>query len=352
MRVEARDVERFLGNPGACRVVLLHGDDAGLLRERADRLVRAVAGTLDDPFRVAVLGREGHDRLIEEATAQSMLGGRRVVRVRDAADALTASLQRVLGMPGDSLVVLEAASMPSRSKLRVLLDGDRAGAAIACYPEEGRALAASVSAMVQAASCRIEPDALAYLVEALGADRGAARQEIEKLVLYAGGGDPAAGRPGGVIDIDAVEACVADASALSLEDALFAATAGDVGTADRALERAIADGAAPVAIARALLTHFARLRTARRAVDSGIDATAAAKAMRPPVFFKRLPAFTRALGAWSPDQLGRACAEVHRVELACKQTGAPDLALCRHLLAQVARQASRAVGFAPGRKPL
>ena len=48
----------FLRDPGACRVVLLFGDDTGLIRERAEALVRLVAGALDDPFRVAELARE------------------------------------------------------------------------------------------------------------------------------------------------------------------------------------------------------------------------------------------------------------------------------------------------------
>ncbi len=55
MKLDARSVPGFLRDPGACRVVLLFGDDAGLIRERAEALVRVVAGTLDDPFRVAEL---------------------------------------------------------------------------------------------------------------------------------------------------------------------------------------------------------------------------------------------------------------------------------------------------------
>ena len=41
-------------------------------------------------------------------------------------------------------------------------------------------------------------------------------------------------------------ACVGDLAGLSLDDALFAATEGDVARADRALELAIAEGATPV----------------------------------------------------------------------------------------------------------
>ena len=332
MRVEARDIERFVGHPPpACRAVLLHGEDAGLVRERGTALTRAVAGGTDDAFRVASLDRDAHARLPEEATALSLIGGRRVVRVRDAGDALAGDLARVLDGAADALIVLEAAAaLPARSKLRALCEARADAAVIPCYPAEGRALGAALDTMVTEAGARIDRDALAALTDLLGADRIAARGEIEKLALYAG----EAGR----IDLEAVENCVADAALLSLDDALFAATEGDVAGADRALERAIDDGAAPVSICRALLGHLARLRAARQAMEaSGLRAADAASAVRPPVFFKRAPAFTRALGVWSVASLARASAETHGIELACKRTGAPDLAMVRNLVARIAR---------------
>ena len=338
MKLDARATERFLADPGPCRAVLLHGDDQGLVHERADRLTRAVAGALDDPFRVASLERDAHDRIEEEATALSLIGGRRVVRVRDAVDAITPALDRALRAgpdgPSPCLIVIEALSLPARSKLRAALEGRADAAVIACYQEEGRQLAASLRAMIEAAGCRIDPDALALLADSLGADRAAARGEVEKLVLYAGDAR--------LIDVAAVEACVADASTISLDDALHAATEGDIVRADRAIERAIADGAAPVQIARSMLYHLHKLRAARLAIErNGATAADAVRAVRPPVFFRRVPGFTRALGAWTVASLERAARETNLVELACKQTGAPDFALTRHLVAAIAREAAR-----------
>ena len=44
MKLAAARVEPFLLDPGDCQVVLLYGDDAGMIRERGAALVRAVAG--------------------------------------------------------------------------------------------------------------------------------------------------------------------------------------------------------------------------------------------------------------------------------------------------------------------
>ena len=81
-------------------MVLLYGDDVGLIRERAARLVRAVAGAPDDPFRVVELERDGVGAIPAEMAALSLTGGRRVVRVRDVGDAAAAPVQAALAGPG------------------------------------------------------------------------------------------------------------------------------------------------------------------------------------------------------------------------------------------------------------
>ena len=116
MKLDARRIPAFLRDPGPARIVLLHGEDEGLIRQRADALTQAVIGGRDDPFRVAWLAREDHARLAEEASAIAMLGGRRVVRVRDAADALAGPLEQARPAPGDSLVVLRRPARCRRAR--------------------------------------------------------------------------------------------------------------------------------------------------------------------------------------------------------------------------------------------
>jgi DNA polymerase-3 subunit delta len=60
-------VPAFLNDPAGCRVVLLYGEDHGMIRDRASALVRAVAGSLDDPFLVAELARDEVGQLADEA---------------------------------------------------------------------------------------------------------------------------------------------------------------------------------------------------------------------------------------------------------------------------------------------
>ncbi len=334
MKLDARRAAAFLREPGAARIVLLHGDDEGTVRHRANALTQAVTGQRDDPFRVAWLSREDHLRLMEEATAIAMVGGRRVIRVRDAGDSLAAAVKQVAESPGDSLVVLESGALPGRSKLRALVEALENGAAIACYPEEGKALQDAIEGGLNAAGVRLDADALRWLLDHVGSDRGSTRGEVEKLVLYAG-----ADRR---LDLTAVRACVGDLAAVSFDDAVFAAMAGDVAQADVSIERSLAEGMAAVAVVRGVLAHLGRMHLARGHMAAGMSVADAVRALRPPVFFKRVELFSRSLQLWGSARLVQAMDEARRVELACKQTGALDLLLVRRMLLGLARQGAAA----------
>ncbi len=334
MKLEPRRTEDFLRDPGSTRAALLYGDDVGLIRDRAVRLVRTVAGASEDPFRVVDLERDGIAAIPAEMAALSLTGGRRVVRVRDVGDTAVGPVQAALAGPGEALLVLEAPGLATRSKLRALIDRLADAVSIACYPAEGRALEQTIREVLSALRVGVEEDALAWLTGQLGADRAVTVSEVEKLALFVG--------PGGRVDIAAARECVGDLAGLSLEDALFAATAGEVAAADRALELALAEGAAPVQVVRAGLLHVQRLQRARATMADGVSAGEATRAVRPPLFFRRQPAFSLALTSWTPAALEWAALRFWDAERACKQTGSPAETIARNAVTGVAQRAAGA----------
>ena len=334
MKVAPRQVAAFLTDPGGVVAVVLFGDDVGLIRERSDIVVRGVAGSLDDPFRIADLPGDASDRLADEAAGLPLTGGRRVVRLRDATDAATSRLKLLLERMPPGLSVIEAPSLTGRSRLVKLAESAPTAAAIGCYAEAGAELATVIREALAAEAVRIEPEALAWLTGRLGADRAATRREVEKLALFAG--------RGGTLDLAAVSACVGDASGLSLDDALFAATSGDMAEADRALGLALAEGATAVGVLRAALGHMdrlARLAAAREA--GGASAAEFVRSARPPVFFRRQPATAQALAVWTQQSCAAAAQALAAAERACKRTGAPAEVIAREAIAAIARQAAR-----------
>jgi DNA polymerase-3 subunit delta len=334
VKLDARRAEAFLRDPGQARVVLLYGDDVGLIRERGLRLVKAVAGAADDPFRVTDLERETAARMPVEIASPPLTGGRRVVRARDIGDGSLAAVQAVLEGGGPGFLILEAPGLPSRSKLRALIERAAEAVAVACYPPEAAALEEEIRRGLQARGVTADADAVRWLESRLGGDMAVTRAEIEKLALYVG--------PDARVDMAAAQACVGDLAGLSLEDALFAATAGDVAAADRSLEIALGEGAAPVAVLRTALAHMQRLHRARLAVAEGASPGEAAKSARPPLFFRREPAFQKALMLWSDTALEAASMRLSDADRACKRTGAPAETICRSAILGIAQRSAAA----------
>lgn len=338
MKLSSRDIPRFLDRPDpAVRLVLVYGPDGGLVRERVQALVRVVAEDPADPFRVAELtaGDVAADpaRLADEAAALSLTGGRRAVRVRQADDALAGSVETFLtGAEGDSLVVLEAGDLPGRSALRKVCERAANAAALPCYLDDGRSLPALVDETLGQAGLSLTPEARAYLLGHLGSDRQVTRNELEKLVLYAGSGPNR-------LDLDAVRASIGDSAARSLEDLSFAVAGGDLAAVERIYQRSLQEGSAPVSVLRAVSRHFQRLHLVAGRIAAGSSPEQAVKGLRPPVFWKVEKVFQGQARSWPPRALGSALGRLLEAESACKRTGAPDTLLCGRALLAIAREA-------------
>ena len=340
MKLPAARIEAFLDAPDpAARAILVYGPDAGLVRERADRLAAAIVPDRRDPFRVAELGADAlagdPARLNDEAQALSLMPGRRVVRVRDAGDAVGGLFDRFLKSPppGDSLILVEAGDLPARSSLRRAFEQARAGAAIACYEDGPRELGALVKGVMAAHRIAIGAGALEYLVAHLGGDRMLSRQELEKLALYVG--------DGGRLEPADAAALVGDSAAVTLEDALYAAAEGDAVALERSLQRAFGEGEAPVSVLRAAMRHFQRLYLAGARIAGGMGAEAALQGLRPPIFFALRDRFVRQLRQWPPRRAAAALELLTEAERNAKRTGPPPDAVCRDALLSIARLAQR-----------
>src|SRR5262249_11599988 len=149
-------------------------------------------------------------------------------------------VQAALAGPAPGFLGLEAGGLGPRSKLRTLVERAAGAVSIACYPLEGRGLEQAIQGVLSELEGTADAGALAWLSGQLGADQAMTRIELEKLGLHAG--------RGGRVDVGMARAVVGDLAGLSLDDALYAASSGEAAAADRALELAIAEGAAPVGI--------------------------------------------------------------------------------------------------------
>lgn len=345
MKIKASDADRFAGRPEAkIRAVLVYGPDGGLVRERMKALARSVLDALSDPFRLADLAesdlRGDPARLADEAAAIAMLGGRRVVRIRGAGDALAKLFAAFLDDPaGDALVIVEGGDLGPRSALRKLFEEHGAAAALPCYADDAGALEEVIRRRLAADGLHPEPDALAYLAAHLGSDRGVTLNELEKLALYMGPAPTGAKRAVSLAD---ARACIGDNAGSDLDDVVDAAVGGDLSALDLALVRARDADQSPVVLLNALSRHLQQLHLVRADIEAGTPAETALRALRPPLHFSRAGLVRRQLGLWTRRRLDKALALALDAENSCKTTGLPAEAVCAQALMRIAQAARSA----------
>ena len=343
MKIEPRQVEAFLKKPDPrIRGVVIYGNDDGLVAERAVALAKAICEDLNDPFRVVDISgdvlKNDPARLADEFGAMSMMGGRRVIRVRPAGEESVAALENlVAATAGDALVVVEGGNLTPRSGLRALAETEACLAAMPCYMDNEAALEGLVESAARAQGLAVDADALQWIVERLGGDRGQTRSEIDKLLLYK------ASDAGKTITLDDAVAILGDTAAIGIDDVIAATFDGDLVGLDRALDRVFSEGGHPVQLVRSLQRHADQLHVVSAHASKGGNLESAMfKARGLPRGGPVRQRFERHLRAWPLPRLGASLTVILDAEIECKRTGLPDEAIARRLclrLAQAARSA-------------
>jgi DNA polymerase III subunit delta len=337
MIVKSHEADKYVASPPkGLTLALVYGPDAGLVQERAEKLLKSVAPDLTDAFNVSDLSEStllaDPARLADEAAAISMMGGRRVVRVRGAGNDLADLLESFAEDPkGDALVVIEAGDLAKTSALRKIFDGHKTAAAVQCYPDSVRDLGDVVRDALRAEGLSIAPDALEDAVSRLGSDRGVTRREIEKLLLYMHGKKQVA--------LEDVRAVMGDEAEARSESACDAAAGGDLVKLDRELERLWVSDVAPAQVLRSAMGHFQRLVQARESANRGEAIDTVMKRLRPPVHFSRSQAFKNQAQRWNTDKLGEALDMLLDAEAMTRTTSVPAEAVTGRVLMNIAAMA-------------
>lgn len=340
------DIERFLGQPDkAIRAALIYGRDTGVVRDRANQLSLKVCDRPDDPFDTALLTDVDIEveagRLEGELAAQSMMGGRRLVRLklgsdkvgpdRTAAEALARHMAGELNP--DAFYLVEAGNLGRDSGLRKAAEKATACACIPCYEDEPGDVARLVRETLAKDNVSLTSDALAMFVARMPKERGVARQEIERLALFLGPGSGISANPKDLEDFLGVE------PEASLSDAASDAFGGRLAEAQAGLRRAAQEGEAGPAAVRAIGSYLGRLRRTLTLAKSGAGLQEAAKASG--IFWKQEREFLRQARSWTLAELDRLQPDVLAADKACKTAGSPDHLIAERLALQIAGRARR-----------
>ena len=124
--IKAADADAFVARPDPRHaLVLVFGPDAGLVRERAEAIVKGAVDDPADPFSLVRI--DGDDlsanpaRLVDEANTIPLFGGRRAVWVKAGGRNIVPAVEAVLRRPRPIAgVVIEAGDLRKNAPLRTL----------------------------------------------------------------------------------------------------------------------------------------------------------------------------------------------------------------------------------------
>jgi DNA polymerase-3 subunit delta len=316
--IKSHEFEGFLqGAARNYRLFVIYGPDRGLVSERAGQIAGKTSVDLNDPFSLIKLDvgdlQNDAGRLLDEVNTIGLFGGEKLVWIRGAANekALVDSLQIIADNPPDaSFVIIEAGDLKKGSGLRKVAEASRAVATIPCYADNVRALNSLIDTELANENLRITSAARQILLELLGGDRIASRNEVRKLALYC--------RGQGTIEEDHVTDIIGDASAISADDAVDAILKGDSEAFLHAMQKIASSKTPMFLVLQGCLRQFQLLDMMRTEMDEKRLAPAQVmQTLGRHLHFRRKPIIEQALKSWTAPAIAR---EMNRLQAAVLQT--------------------------------
>lgn len=350
MKITGGRITRFLSAPPDDIIgVLFFGPDRGLAKERSDTLIHKFIDNPDDAFSATILTADDLSsdpaRLADEMSALSLLGDDRLVRVRLDHERSGAAISKIIkALDADpskaaAKLVIEAGDMTPRSAVRKSFEAAGHFAAIGCYKDSASDLANLVRGALTEHNISITPDALDLWVPLLDGDRALSRGEIDKMVLYKGGGDVA----GATVSIADIKILASGAQAASIDDIILSALSGETAKCDDAFRRAVASKVNAAVILRSLQRHLGRLLEANAHMQAGDRPESAIKALRPPVFRMQERTFLSQLRIWPSRALQQALSQSLVAEEQLKSAGSPGDAIVGRMLLALSSFAAKRI---------
>ena len=306
--------------------VLLYGPDAGRVDEYCDTAIKKLEIDKDNLFALdADAFRDKQDALFAESCTPSMFGGRKMVIISGAGDAMTTRIAELIEHSGLCATVLVCAGDLRTGSLRTYFEDDKKTnvAALPCYTDDARALAALIRSELSAAAGikQITPDAMAYMTAHLGGDRAITRGFLTKIALYVDDKK--------TVELDDVEKCLPDTGAVVADDFFYSLTAGYIAQTMQALDRLLYTGVDSNKLLRQLQMHFKKLQVA--VVDGQL----------PNLFWKVRDKFNMAMKIWPASEIDGVLVRLSELERQIRTTGMPVEVLFRDFALKLALRANR-----------
>lgn len=321
MNFKPSQLENTLKNIGTnIKCIVLFGTNEGAIIDLQKKCAEAVCGSTQDAFNYVQLDMDSISKdggeVYAEFHAQSLMGGRRAIVVKNADNNLTALLKSMLPeTKSENVLILSSLSLNTRSSL-ITWSKDREDIIICgCYDDREEDLGVVAQNMLKEKGLNIDVSTLQLLCSRLSPDRKLSQSEIDKLAVYMGNRQ----------DITAkdVKAAVSDVAGANIEDLCYFVAEGSIQKACNMFERLLKEGQESATLIRQIAYHYAKLLQCVAQIDNSQTIDEAISAIRPPLMFYRKNSFKQQLQIWNKERLLRIMKSLYDTEKDCKSTGFP-----------------------------
>lgn len=321
MNIKPEQVEGIVKSlPKTLRGVVIYGSNEGMVTALSQQFIKAVSPDIYDAFHVSYLEMadiaSDAGVLYAEYNAQSLMGGRRVVVIKEATNTLTKVLKELLASSkSDSLLVITSSALKTKDSLAVMAKDELSFYGIGCYDDRDEDISEFTSKFMSKNGFKIDNESFQVLCSRLSNDRKVSANELDKLITYMGAKKS--------IGIDDILTVISDASASSQEDLCYYVAQGLSEKVVSSFNKLIFEGENPVSIVRSVSYHFMKLLACAVKIEKGETPDKVMFGLRPPLMFFRKNAFLSQLKVWNRNRIMSALQLLYQTERECKTTDFP-----------------------------
>lgn len=320
MKISNYQIEPYIARIAQEKIAgcIVFGPEATLVNYRFNLIAKKIVPDLSDPFLVANISKEklSDDKAVlgDEFFSYSMLGGRKLILVRDTDIACGAALKILFedsdfAKKSDNFILIQAGDLDKSSALRRLCEDSPHFAAIACYEDDERVIKKFIADELARNQVKFTVDVTNLLFEKLGKNRQIILGELEKILVFLNEEKN--------LNIELAEKLTASEAEVSANEFVENFSAQKFDLALLSAEKLFRYGFEAVTLMRFLSNYLQKIYQARIEIDyAGVSFDEAIKNQH--LFFKAEVNFRLALKNLSRNFLLKILAELQNLEIKMK----------------------------------
>ena len=321
MKISSYQVENYIKKIADEKIsgCLLYGPEPTITRFRFEVIAKKIVNDLADPFLVSQLSsekiKEDKAILTDEFYSIAMLGGRRLIMIKDC-DANTVQALKILlsdpqyGRKSENFILIQGGDMDKSSALRKLVEESQFLMAIPCYEEDATSLRKSVTELFVENDIIAENEIINLMVKNFGKDRNLIVNEVSKIKNYLGDEKK--------LSLEIFKKITSSNQDENLQDFAVQFASKNYEWCFLRAEKAFEGGNESILLVRNLINYFSKLYNAKVSIEnSGKSIEEAVKSAQ--IFYKIEADFRRNLQSLSLKFIAKSLQSFEKLEINLKK---------------------------------